>query len=54
MSKMINWLKGALCFLRGHDVKVGQTCPVTGIKEITCTKCGKSNMPKHGDGMSFN
>jgi hypothetical protein len=51
---MKNWLRGAWCFVRGHKVEVGNACPVTGIKLITCNYCGKSNMPKHDAGSSFN
>lgn len=51
---MKNWLKGILCILRGHKVTVGAECPVTGIKRLTCDYCGADNMPKHGEGMSFN
>jgi hypothetical protein len=47
-------LRGAWCFVRGHKVVAGESCPVTGIVLLTCSKCGRDNMPKHNKGMSFN
>lgn len=51
---MLKFAKGVLCFFRGHKTHIGTACPVTGIRVITCEKCGKNNMPKHKDSMSFN
>lgn len=51
---MKNWLKAAICFVKGHKIVSGGTCPVTGAVLLSCTKCGKDNMPKHDKGMSFN
>ncbi len=46
---MKNRLVRIKCFIMGHDVKVGNKCPVTGIVRLDCTSCGDSNMPKHVD-----
>jgi ribosome-binding protein aMBF1 (putative translation factor) len=51
---MRNWLLAVKCLISGHKVVKGDKCPVTGAQLLTCTKCGKDNMPKHGSGMSFN
>lgn len=50
---MKNWLKALRCILNRHNVVVGEKCPVTGIKKLTCSVCGASNMPQHSGGMSF-
>jgi hypothetical protein len=51
---MINWLKRIKCILFGHEVIVGDSCPVTGIKKLTCTDCGETNVPKHSGESRFN
>jgi hypothetical protein len=44
---MKNWVKALACLFKGHKIEVGATCPVTGIKKLTCTYCGRDNVPKH-------
>jgi hypothetical protein len=50
---MKNWVNALKCVFKGHKIEKGAKCPITGAQLLTCTVCGKDNMPKHGDGMSF-
>ena len=50
---MKSWLNGIWCVVRRHEVVKGEVCPVTGIQLLTCSKCGRNNMPKHS-GSSYN
>lgn len=50
---MKNWLLAAKCLIKGHKIEKGEKCPITGAQLLTCTVCGKDNMPKHTNNLSF-